>query len=337
MVDDSVIWGIIGCGDVAEVKSGPAFQKCNNSKLLAVMRRNASLAEDFAKRHNVPFWYSDANKILANPDINAVYIATPPSTHLEYALKALAAGKNVYIEKPMVLSNAEAIQLEEAVSNSNQKLVVAHYRRYLPMYSKVKELIVSGAIGDIKFVDLRFLQPYNFNDKATWRLDKEVSGGGYFHDIAPHQIDLMYYFFGTYKSATGLAVNQSKINNVDDTVNGLIDFDNGIQFRGMWSFAIPEYLEEDRCTIYGEDGTIQISFYEDKLVLNSNKINRTFEFKNPENIQKPMIQETVNYFLGKRSNPCPVEDGKLVTELMQEFTKKETIKNGTNMEMVRAK
>ena len=322
MIDDSIIWGIIGCGDVAEVKSGPAFQKCENSKLLAVMRRDASLAEDFAKRHNVPLWYSDANKLLANPDINAVYIATPPSTHLEYALKALAAGKNVYIEKPMVLSIDEATQLEEAVSNSSQKLVVAHYRRFLPMYSKVKELIGSNAIGDIKFVDLRFLQPYNFNDKATWRLDEEVSGGGYFHDIAPHQIDLMYYFFGNYKRARGLAVNQSKINNVDDTVNGIIDFHNGIQFRGMWSFAIPEYLEEDRCTIYGESGTIEISFYEDKLVLNSSKINRTFEFKNPENIQQPMIQETVNYFLGKRSNPCPVEDGKLVTELIQEFTKK---------------
>ncbi|WP_203258497.1 Gfo/Idh/MocA family protein [Hyunsoonleella ulvae] len=322
MINDTVIWGIIGCGDVAEVKSGPAFQKCENSKLLAVMRRNASLAEDFAKRHYVPFWYSDADKLLANPDVNAVYIATPPSTHLEYAIKALNAGKHVYIEKPMVLNDAEAIQLEEAVGNSNQKLVVAHYRRFLPMYAKVKELINTNAIGDIKFVDLRFLQPYNFNDKATWRLDAEVSGGGYFHDIAPHQIDLMYYFFGAYKRATGLAVNQSKINNVDDTVNGVIDFSNGVQFRGMWSFAIPEYLEEDRCTIYGDKGTIEISFYKEKLVLNSSKINKTFEFNNPENIQQPMIQETVNYFLGKRSNPCPVEDGKLVTKLMQEFTKK---------------
>ncbi|TBN04474.1 Gfo/Idh/MocA family oxidoreductase [Hyunsoonleella flava] len=337
MTNDTVIWGIIGCGDVAEVKSGPAFQKCQNSKLLAVMRRNGDLAEDFAKRHYVPFWYSDADKLLANPDINAVYIATPPSTHLHYALKALEAGKNVYIEKPMVLDDNEALELENAVNKSNQKLVVAHYRRFLPMYVKVKQLIDSDAIGSIKFVDLRFLQPYNFNDKATWRLDEEVSGGGYFHDIAPHQIDLMYHFFGDFDLAKGIAVNQSNINKVDDTVNGIISFKNGIQFRGMWSFAIPNYLEEDRCTIYGENGTIEISFYKETLKLNSNKINKTFEFKNPENIQQPMIQETVNYFLGKRSNPCPVEDGKLVTELMQEFTKKETIQNGANMEVVRAK
>lgn len=322
MVEKKTIkWGIIGCGDVAEVKSGPAFQKCYNSELLAVMRRNADLAKDFAKRHHVPLWYDDVNKLLTNPDINAIYVATPPSTHLDYALKALKANKDVYLEKPMVLSKKEAITLKKAVNKSNQKLVVAHYRRFLPMYIQVKELLDSHAIGDVKFVDLRFLQPYDFNDKATWRLDEEVSGGGYFHDIAPHQIDLMYHFFGNYTEAKGIAVNQSGINSVDDTVNGLINFDNGIQFRGMWSFAIPKDLEEDRCVIYGADGNIQLSFYEEKLKLNSKKINKEFNFKNPINIQQPMIQETVNYFLGKRSNPCPVEDGVIVINLMEAFTK----------------
>ncbi|WP_298500359.1 Gfo/Idh/MocA family oxidoreductase [uncultured Algibacter sp.] len=314
-------WGIIGCGDVAEVKSGPAFNKCNNSELLAVMRRNGELARDFANRHNVPLWYDNADALLENPDINAIYIATPPSTHLDYALKALKAGKDVYLEKPMVLSNNEALSLKHAVANSSQKLVVAHYRRFLPMYLKVKELIDLNTIGAIKFVDLRFLQPFNFNSKASWRLDDKVSGGGYFHDIAPHQIDLLYHFFGEYNSAKGIAVNQSKINKVDDTVNGIIDFKNGIQFRGMWSFAIPENLQEDSCKIYGEEGIIEFSFYEEKITVNSKKISEVFEFNNPINIQQPMIQETVNYFLEKRTNPCPVEDGELVINIMEEFTK----------------
>ena len=322
MTDKIIKWGIIGCGDVAEVKSGPAFQKCNNSELLAVMRRNGSLAEDFAKRHNVPLWFDNADNLLANPDVNAVYIATPPSSHLYYALKALEAGKDVYLEKPMVLSEQEAVALEQAVSKSKQKLVVAHYRRFLPMYIRVKELLDAQAIGNVKFVDLRFLQPFDFNDKATWRLDKAVSGGGYFHDIAPHQIDLMYHFFGSYIEAKGMAVNQSGIHTVDDTVNGLINFKNGVQFRGMWSFAIPSYLEEDRCVIYGENGTIELSFYEETLKIKSKKTNEEFNFKNPINIQQPMIQETVNYFLGKRSNPCPVEDGVAIVNMMDAFTKK---------------
>ncbi len=316
----TITWGIIGCGDVAEVKSGPAFQKCEHSELLAVMRRDANLAEDFAKRHNVPLWYNDASALLENEAINAVYIATPPSTHLVYALQALQAGKDVYIEKPMVLSNIEAAALETAVNASSQKLVVAHYRRFLPIYLKVKDLLDSGAIGAVKYADITFLQPFDFNSKATWRLDEAVSGGGYFHDIAPHQIDLMYHFFGAYHTAKGIAVNQSGINSVDDTVNGIINFENGVQFRGIWSFAIPKYLQEDKCVIYGEKGILAFSFYEEELTLNVEENVSVFNFENPENIQQPLIQETVNYFLGKRDNPCPVEAGVCVTALMESFT-----------------
>ncbi|MFC2127110.1 Gfo/Idh/MocA family protein [Bacteroidota bacterium] len=319
--NDSVVWGIIGCGDVAEIKSGPAFKKCTNSELLAVMRRDPLLAKDFAMRHQVPLWYSDADKLLSNPDINAVYIATPPSTHLEYSLKAIKAGKNVYLEKPMVLSKKEGEQLSKAIEKSNQKLVVAHYRRFLPMYIKVKELVEANAVGTINFVDLKFLQPFNFNSKANWRLDPSVSGGGYFHDIAPHQIDLMYYFFGDYKEIKGISVNQSKEHNVDDMVNGIISFKNKIQFRGVWSFAIPKILQEDKCIVYGEKGTIEFSFYEEELKLNHENNTIVFNFKNPEHVQGPLIQQTVNYFLGRRSNPCPVEDGELVTSIMEEFTK----------------
>lgn len=318
----TVVWGIIGCGDVAEVKSGPAFQKCNNSELLAVMRRDADKAKDFAKRHNVPLWYDNAEELLDNPDITSVYIATPPSTHLSLSLKALQAGKDVYLEKPMVLSVEESDALIEAVNNSNNKLVVAHYRRFLPMYIKVKELLEANIIGAINYTDLRFLQPYNFNSKATWRLNSTISGGGYFHDIAPHQIDLMYHFFGDVESIKGVSVNQSGRHEVDDMVNGLVSFKNNVQFRGIWSFDIPKYLEEDKCTIYGENGTIEFSFYEDELTLTLKEKKETFNFKNPINIQQPMIQETVNYFLGKRNNPCPVEDGALVISIMETFTKK---------------
>ena len=153
MQEKTIVWGIIGCGEVAEVKSGPAFQKTNNSELIAVMRRDALKAEDFASRHHVPFWYSEASELLKNEKINAVYIATPPSTHLEYALQALKAGKDVYLEKPMVVSADEAVILSQAVQEHSNKLVVAHYRRYLPAFLKVKELLDEKAIGDIRFIE----------------------------------------------------------------------------------------------------------------------------------------------------------------------------------------
>ncbi|WP_299430072.1 Gfo/Idh/MocA family oxidoreductase [uncultured Maribacter sp.] len=321
-VNSLIVWGIIGCGDVAEIKSGPAFQKSKDSELLAVMRRNGELAKDFSRRHNVPLWYDNVEELLKNQDINAVYIATPPSTHFEYAVQSLKAGKDVYIEKPMVLSEEEARKLCVEIENSGQKLVVAHYRRFLPLYIKIKELIETNAIGMINYVNINFLQPYNFNSKASWRLDPKISGGGYFHDLAPHQIDLMYHFFGDYIDAKGFSVNQSKKNEVVDTINGIINFKNGIQFHGIWSFCVTKFLEDDRCVINGEKGTIEFSFYKDFLKLNIEGKKEEYNFSNPENIQQPLIQETVNYFLGKRNNPCSVKEGEVVLAIINKFTKK---------------
>lgn len=194
-----VKWGIIGCGDVAEMKSGPAFQKTSNSELLAVMRRNGEKAKDFAERHNVPTWYNDLDELLKNQEINAVYIATPPATHLEIALKAIKAGKNIYLEKPMALDQIEATKLIEALKVYHVKLTIAHYRRKMPAFLKIKELLEHEIIGRVRLVDIQILQSENpgiiAKTAENWRIDPVISGGGYFHDLAPHQIDLMYYFF----------------------------------------------------------------------------------------------------------------------------------------------
>jgi len=316
----TIIWGIIGCGDVAEVKSGPAFQKCNNSELLAVMRRDSQKAKDFAGRHRVQLWYDDATKLLKNNNINAVYVATPPSSHLEYALKALKAGKHVYLEKPMVLNKEEALVLCDYVKRSANKLVVAHYRRQLPIYLKVKELINSNTIGDIKFIDLKYLKTYDSSLDNNWRLNSAISGGGQFHDLAPHQIDLMYHFFGDIYSAKGFSSNLEGNNQVSEIINGVISFKNGIQFRGIWGFDVPEYLEQDNCIIYGSLGTISFSFYGDEVKVTFNKETKTYNLNNPVNVQQPLIQESINYFLGKRTNPCSVEEGVIVTTIMDAFT-----------------
>ncbi len=317
----SISWGIIGCGDVAEVKSGPAFQKADHSELLAVMRRDSTKAEDFAKRHDVPIWYDQVSGILENAGIDAVYIATPPSTHLEYALQALKAGKHVYLEKPMVLTNEESETLCQAVKASSGKLVVAHYRRLLPMYAKVKELIVNETVGDIKYVEIRFLQKDQKSIASNWRVKAAISGGGLFHDLAPHQLDLMYYFFGDYKDAKGFSDNQAGKHQVADIVNGIVEFKSKVQFRGIWHFDVPDYLVEDDCTIYGSSGTISFSFYGEEIRIESAKGDDTYSFKHPVNIQQPFIQQTVNYFLGEGENPCTAEEGKAVMAMINAFTK----------------
>lgn len=282
------------------------------------MRRDAKKAEDFANRHQVQLWYDDALELLKNKNITAVYIATPPSSHLKMAIQALKAGKDVYLEKPMVVSVKEALELKKAVEESNNKLVVAHYRRHLPMYVKVKNLIDSNRIGTIQNVDIKYFKEHK--PDANWRLDPSISGGGYFQDIAPHQIDLMYYFFGAYQSVKGFSVNQEANYTVSDTVNGIMAFKNGIQFRGIWSFDVPSVAETDNCTIYGSKGYITFSFFGNKVSLISNEDTETFDFEHPEHIQQPFIQETVDYFLGKRNNPCTVKEGVIVNEIMQTFS-----------------
>ena len=143
----TIRWGIIGCGNVTEVKSGPGFQKARNSALVAVMRRNAALAQDYAGRHGVPRWYDDGAALIADPEVDAVYVATPPSSHKGYVLACAAAGKPVYVEKPMALDHGECEEMIAACRAANVPLFVAYYRRALPRFLKVKELIDGGAIG----------------------------------------------------------------------------------------------------------------------------------------------------------------------------------------------
>lgn len=321
---ETINWAIIGCGDVAEVKSGPAFNKVNNSKLIAVMRRNGNKAKDFAERHNVPLWYTDVDAILDNKEINAVYIATPPASHLEIAKKALKANKLVYLEKPMTIDATEASELAKIVTKNN-KVVVAHYRRNLPAFKKVKELLVANSIGKVTHADIQILQATNntiiAKTEENWRLHPETSGGGYFHDIAPHQIDLMYHYFGAIKKSEGFSFS-SQNNNVADIVNGIIQFENGIQFRGIWNFIASENNVKDECKIYGENGSITFSFYGEEVFLDiNNKEQEVFRFKNPQHVQQPMIEQTVNYFLGKDKNPCTVANGLEVMKILDSFTK----------------
>lgn len=193
-ISGNVKWGIIGCGDVTEIKSGPAFQKVDHSELIAVMRRNGEKAADYAKRHNVPKWYDDADKLIHDPDINAIYIATPPSTHAAYAIKSMKAGKPTYVEKPMAMNADECQKMLDVSKETGVPLFVAYYRRALPYFVKLKELMDMHAIGDVKTINLILhlpAKPEELDGSAGWRVDPSISGGGHFHDLAAHQLDYL--------------------------------------------------------------------------------------------------------------------------------------------------
>jgi len=323
---DIVNWGIIGCGDVTEVKSGPAFNKVQHSKLVAVMRRSGPKAKDYAQRHGVPKWYDDANLLINDPVVNAIYIATPPSSHEEYTLSSLKAGKPVYVEKPMTMNAASARRMVNAASELNQKLVVAHYRRAQPFYTRIKELIEANTIGKVLLARIEcYKKPVTDKEMAdpgrAWRIDPSMAGGGLFHDLSPHQLDMMLYLFGEIERATGIATTQGNSYKADDIVAGNILFRNKVLFEGVWCFNVPPEIEKECCEIIGTEGKISFSFFEHKPILvTRNGKTETIVIDPLQHVQQPMIEKIVDYFRGKQSNPCSGETGLQVMELIDSFT-----------------
>ncbi|MFL5771696.1 MAG: Gfo/Idh/MocA family protein [Flavisolibacter sp.] len=318
-------WGIIGCGDVTEIKSGPAFKKVPNSKLVAVMRRQAEKAKDYAARHQVPKWYHDASQLINDPEVNAIYIATPPVYHEEYAIAAVAAGKPFYLEKPMAMNAASAKKITTAANEKNVRLSIAHYRRQQEKFLFIRNFIIQKKFGKIKKVTLIFSQPPNpsmiARTEQPWRFDPAISGGGLFHDLAPHQLDLMLYFFGKPLHASGKSFNLHGNYEADDTATAEIIFENNISFNGSWAFESKE--KSDICTIEGSEGKISFSIFNDQQVqVTVNNKAEIFEFPHLPHVQQPMIEKVVEYFTGYGPNPCPGEDGVIVMQMIDAVVKK---------------
>ncbi len=205
-------WGIIGCGEVAEIKSGPAFHRARNSQLVAVMRRNRELAADFARRHNVPRRYDDADAVINADDIDAIYIATLPDSHREYTLRCAAARKPVYVEKPMELDVMQCLEMVTARKASGVQHWVAYYHRKLARFIAVRGLVVGGKIGDVRMVTVRQLQRAPTADllsrSVAWRVDP-LRGRGLFLEGAVHTFDILDFILEPIAEVRAIADNQA--------------------------------------------------------------------------------------------------------------------------------
>lgn len=302
----TIRWGIIGCGNVTEVKSGPGFQKAQNSGLVAVMRRTGSLAKDYARRHNVPKWYNNAAALINDPDVDAVYIATPPDSHKTYTLQAIQAGKPVYVEKPMALTFAECEQMLAAAQSAGVPLFVAYYRRALARFLKIKELVGTGIIGDIRFVTVTFYMPPRPDEldpaRLPWRVIPEIAGGGRFVDLASHMFDFLDYVLGPIGPVQGVAGNQAGYYPAEDIVSATFVFESGVQGVGTWCFTAFE--EVDLTEIVGSRGKISFSTFDDSPVRLTTPNGVTeFAIDYPPHIQQPLIQTVVDELLGR--GRCP--------------------------------
>ena len=297
-------WGFIGCGEVTEKKSGPAFNEVEGSQVVAVMSRSENKARSYAERHHIRKWYTDAQELIDDPDVNAIYIATPPSSHATFAIMAMRAGKPVYIEKPLAASYNDCIRINRISEQTGVPCFVAYYRRYLPYFQKVKEIIGNGTIGKVINVQIRFSVPprdldYKNEKELPWRLQPDIAGGGYFYDLAPHQIDLLQNIFGVITRAHGYPANRAHLYKAEDTVSACFFFENGVTGSGSWCFVGHESAKEDRIEVIGDKGSLSFSvFTYEPIVLITSEGKQSITVPNPSYVQLPMIKHVIEHLQG---------------------------------------
>ncbi|MEY4938959.1 MAG: Glucose--fructose oxidoreductase precursor [Verrucomicrobiota bacterium] len=314
---DRIRWGILGCGDVTEIKSGPGFQKAQGSELVAVMRRNGPLAADYARRHGVPRWYDDAAALVNDPEVDAVYIATPPGAHLEGARLVAAAGKPAYVEKPMARHTPECDAMLAAFTAAKQKLFVAYYRRALPRFLKVRELLAEGALGALTGINYRMATPPPADPVAAasaWRVDAKQAGGGLLLDVGSHVLDLLDFFGGPLEHITGHAARLASLADVEDAV--AITFRAaGVPGAACWNFS--SQVKDDVMEFSGVQGRVSFSvFAQEPVRFETARGVEHFNLPHPPHVAQPLIQTVVDDLLGRGTCPSTGESARRASAVM---------------------
>lgn len=296
-------WGFIGCGEATEKKSGPAFEQIAGSSVVAVMSRSKEKAEAYARSRGIARWYTDAQQLIDDTEVNAVYIATPPSSHATYAIMAMKAGKPVYVEKPLASSYLDCQRINRISEQTHVPCFVAYYRRQLPYFRKVKELLSTGAIGKVINVQVRFAVPprdLDYNSKSLpWRVQRDIAGGGYFYDLAPHQIDLLQELFGPIVRAKGFSTNMGGLYETEDSVSACFQFHNDLPGSGSWCFVSHDSARIDSIEIIGDKGSMHFSVYTyQPIVLHNSEGRQEIAIQNPPFVQMPLIESVVQHLQG---------------------------------------
>jgi len=319
---ESVRWGIIGCGNVTEIKSGPGFQLASRSSLTAVMRRDTGLAADYARRHGVPKWYSDAHALILDPDVDAVYVATPVGQHRDYALATCAAGKPCYVEKPMARNYSECSAMVRAFEETDLPLYVAYYRRALPRFLKARELVAEGILGEGLRVGYRYHSKMDSRltrESLPWRLVAELSGGGNFMDLGSHTLDILDFIFGPLTYVRGSARRRSTQYDVEDGVTLEFSAAHGaVAGVANWDFCAPDQV--DLIEISGTKGVLCLSTFgnEPLRFKSADGVSREFDLPNPPHVQQPLIQTIVNDLLGDGVAPSTGRSAARTSRLMDQ-------------------
>lgn len=317
---NNIRWGFLGCGEVTEQKSGPAFYKTQGSTVTAVMSRSLEKARDFANRHGVDRYYDNAEDLIQDDAVDAVYIATPPASHLTLALATAEAGKPAYIEKPMARSYSECLTICQAFEEKDLPLYVAYYRRSLPKLKIIHDLLNQNKIGSVRSFEISLHKPLpkKSDEALPWRLKPEIAGGGLFVDLACHSIDLVAYLLGSIEAVNGMATNQSRISEAEDLVCAQFRLENGVLGTGQWCFTTNK--RTDSIVITGAEGRITFSNHGTEAIqLEDGHGIQLYNYETPDNIEQPFIEDVIKGIKGYNHFTGNVQQSAKVNWVMDEI------------------
>jgi 1,5-anhydro-D-fructose reductase (1,5-anhydro-D-mannitol-forming) len=312
-----VRWGMIGCGDVTEVKSGPALQQASGSSLVAVMRRDVEKAHDYARRHGVSRVHTTAEALIDDPDVDAVYIATPPSSHCALSLRVAAAGKPCLVEKPMAMNHAECRRMIAGFGDAEQTLWVAYYRRALPRFLLVRQLLGDGAIGRVTSVHVEVFQPLAVGERVTnWRFNPAIAGAGLFFDLASHCFDLLDFLIAPITDVSGMPVNTGGAYDAEDVTAAAFKLGNRIAATGLWNFNAPE--KRDSILISGTDGELRTPVFADEdVIVRCDGTDTAHNIRNPPHVHQPLVQTIVDELRGCGRCESTAESGARASRVLE--------------------
>ena len=314
----TVRWGIIGCGDVTEVKSGPGFQKADGSELVAVMRRDGARARDYAERHGVARWYDRADDLIADTAVDAIYIATPPSSHRDLALRVAAARKPCLVEKPMALNHGECLAMVDAFDRANVPLWVAYYRRTLPRFLAVRDCLEDGTIGRLTSVHVQVTAPLLTGpDANAWRVDPGTAGAGLLFDLGSHAFDLLDFLVAPITRVAAVATNTGGTYSAEDVTTAAFSCGSSVAGSAVFNFNAPS--KTDVITFVGSEGEIETPIFADTdVTVRRGAEERRLDVRNPPHVHQPLIQTIVDELHGRGTCPSTGESAARTSWVLDE-------------------
>jgi predicted dehydrogenase len=318
-----VKWGLIGAGDIARKRVAPALRDLRSCELVSISRARSDLAESFAKEFGAAKWYADWRELIADDEIDAVYLATPVYLHAEQTIAAAGAGKHVLCEKPMALDVEGCDRMIAACRANNVTLGVAYYRRFYPVVARIREIISSGEIGKVVTAQMNAFEFFDppADHPRRWLLDKAKSGGGPMMDFGCHRIELLSYLLGPVKAIESIVSNRVFEREVEDTAVALLQFENGSTATVTVTHAATE--PQDTLAIFGTKGSINVP------VLNQGGLTLRIgektseEFCQPDtNFHEPLIADFADAVLSGRKPAVTGELGRETARIIAEIYSK---------------